>query len=60
LAGYKTCGTNEICSYRGIYYSGVEDGYRRIHISYVDEELDLPDYLKDLTILAQEKWEPLI
>lgn len=49
-----------IYSYRGIYYSGVEEGYRRIHISYVDVELDLPDYLKDLPILAQEKWEPLI
>uniref|UniRef100_A0A093UXG0 Uncharacterized protein n=1 Tax=Talaromyces marneffei PM1 TaxID=1077442 RepID=A0A093UXG0_TALMA len=46
-------------NYRGIYYAGVEDGYRRIYITYVGEKPKLPDYLKDLPILAFEKWEAL-
>lgn len=51
-------GANDGGSYIGIYYGGVEDGYRRIYINYADEELELPDYLKDLPILKLEKWEP--
>ncbi|KAF3385749.1 hypothetical protein DPV78_012574 [Talaromyces pinophilus] len=47
-------------NYVGIYYGGVEDGYRRIYINYVDEEPELPDYLKDLPILKLQKWEPLM
>lgn len=53
-------GTNDSDSYVGIYYGGVEDGYRRIYINYVDEEPELPDYLKDLPILKLQKWEPLM
>lgn len=52
------CKTNDGGSYVGVYYGGVEDGYQRIYINYVDEEPEPPNYLKDLPVLKLQKWDP--